>query len=113
MHPDVSMQAIRLKSKVFIFHLPRPTSLCGVNFHSNRGNRNEITVISKSSKKSLLALSNYSVPFRKYRKRAFLFHSGSLTPLSNPQSPTSAISLTSIFHVSISVSLKKIHQQMV
>ena len=53
------------------------------------------------------------MPFRKYRKRAFLFHSGSLIPLSSLESPISAISLTSIFNVSISVSLKKILQQMV
>lgn len=92
MHPNVSLQAIRLKIKVFIFHLPRPTSLWGGNFHSNRGNRIEITVISKSSKKSLLAFSNYSVPFRKYRKRAFLFHSGSLILLSSPESPHKRIS---------------------
>lgn len=53
------------------------------------------------------------MPFRKYRKRAFLFHRGSLIPLSSLESPISAISLTSIFNVSISVSLKKILQQMV
>ena len=53
------------------------------------------------------------MPFRKYRKRAFLFHSGFLIPLSSPESPISANSFTSIFNVSISVSLKKILQQMV
>ena len=91
---------------MFIFP-SRSISLWGGNFHSNLGNWNEITVISKSSKNSLLALSNYSVPFRKYRKRAFLFHSGSLIPFSSLELPISAISFTSIFNVSISVSLRR------
>lgn len=46
--------------------LARP--LRGSDLHTHLGNRNQRTVISKSSENSLLALSKYAVPLRTYRK---------------------------------------------